>query len=88
MLAKGKKFRLLIRHPQCYSYIQSSPVNDKFISIHTRINSCQCTVSTVMILCSIRKLVFVSGNRTSNGSFSYSMWLRYIVDVRGLTFAV
>jgi hypothetical protein len=26
MLAKGKRFLLLIRHPLCYSYIQSSPV--------------------------------------------------------------
>jgi len=25
MLAKGKQFLLLIRHPSCYSYIQSNP---------------------------------------------------------------
>jgi len=26
VLPKGKQFLLLIRHPPCYSYIQSSPV--------------------------------------------------------------
>ena len=26
VFAKGKQFLLLIRHPPCYSYIQSSPV--------------------------------------------------------------
>jgi len=56
-------------------YGPSILLNDQFISIHTRINWCQC-FSTVMILCSIRKLVFISRNRTRNGSFYYSMWLR------------
>ena len=27
VLAKGRQFLLLIKHPPCYSYIQSSPVN-------------------------------------------------------------
>ena len=87
VVVKGKQFLILIRHTQCYSYIQLSPVNDWFISIPTSINSRQC-FSTVMILCSIRQFVFVSRNITSNGSFSYSIWFRKIVDGRGLTFAV
>jgi len=49
-------------------------LNDQMISIHTSINHCQ-GFSTVMILWSIRKLVFVSRNRTSYGSFCYGMWL-------------
>ena len=31
MLANGKQFLLLIRHPPCYSYIQSSILRNKFI---------------------------------------------------------
>ena len=87
VLAKGKQFLLLIRHPQCDSYIQSSVANDQCISIHTRINRCQY-FSAVMILRSVRKLVCVSRNRTRNCSFCYSMWLGSIVDVRSLTFTV
>ena len=48
-------------------------LNNQFISIHTRPNSFQC-FSTVMILCSIRQLLFVSRDRTRNGSFCSSMW--------------
>jgi hypothetical protein len=84
-LVKGKLFLLLIRHPQCDSYIQLTMANDQCTSIHTRINSCQC-FSTIMILRSVRKLVCVSRNRTRNGSFCCSMWLKSIVGVRSLTF--
>jgi hypothetical protein len=28
MLARGKQFLLLIRHPPCYSFIQSTPVKN------------------------------------------------------------
>jgi hypothetical protein len=36
MLAKGKQVVLLIRHPPCYSYIQSSPV--KVLAVIEEIN--------------------------------------------------
>jgi hypothetical protein len=74
VLVKGKQFLLLIRHPQCDSYIQSSMANDQCISIHTRINRCQY-FSTVMIMRSVKKMMFVSV-RTKNGSFYSSIWLR------------
>ena len=50
-------------------------LTDQMISIHTRINHGQ-GFNAVVILWSIRKLVFVSRNITSNDSFCYSMWLR------------
>ena len=43
-------------------------LNNQFISIHTSPSS------TVMIMCSIRQLLFVSRDRTRNGSFCSSMW--------------
>jgi hypothetical protein len=62
-------------------------LTDQMISIHTRINHGQ-GFSAVVILWSIRKLVFVYRNRTSNDRLCNSMCLRWIVYVRRLTVAV
>ena len=49
MLARGKQFLLLIRHPPCYSFVKSSPVKKSTV-IEERKNLHTITIMSRLLI--------------------------------------